>query len=56
MRELMIVWELASYYKLGNDITQIANKNKNPFQVLLETYVNESAKNLVYNSLFTNNR
>lgn len=56
MRELMIAWELASYYKIGNDIVQIANRNKNPFQVLLETYVNESAKNLVYNSLFTKNR
>ena len=56
MREFMIAWELASYYKLGNDIAQIASRNKNLFQFLLETYVSENAKSLVYNSLFTKKR
>lgn len=55
MKMLMLTWELASYYKLGNDLSLILQGCKNPLQVFIESGINDYAKRFAYNSLNYNN-
>lgn len=56
MQYVMLAWELASYYKLGNDLALIQQRRKNPMQVFIESSINEYAKRYAYNSLNNNYR
>lgn len=52
----MLAWELVSYYRLGNDLSLIQQRSKNPIQVFIESSINEYAKRYAYNSLNNNYR
>ena len=56
MQYVMLTWELASYYKLGNDLSLMLQGRKNPVQVFIESGINVYAKRFAYNSLNYNNR
>lgn len=51
MQYVMLAWELASYYILGNDLALIQQNRKNPIQVFIESSINEYAKRYAYSSL-----
>ena len=51
MNLFTLIWEVVSYYKLGNDLFLMKQGNKNPIQAFIEVGVNEYAKKSVYSLL-----